>query len=372
MSTTSDSPTTDVGDQLPEQGSSATSTASTPLRRPPTGQPSEGSHAGEMLALRAHRRGGAEQLGLERVPRPSRWPGTVLVRVHAAAITFNELLWDETWSRDGLPRTPIIPSHEWSGVVAGADPDSGFRKGDEVFGMVPFDQDGAAAEYVTVPLEFLAHKPSTLTHVEAAALPLAGLTAWQALADHAHVRPGDRVAVLGAAGGVGALAVQLAAGMGAVVTATAMAADEAYVRELGVHEVVVTTDRGSHDASLRPGSFDLVLDTVGGPLLEESLRLTRRGGTFVTLQQPPPQDVADAQGVHAVFFVVQCSRADLKWVRDSVEKGPVRVTVAATYPLSRGRDAFESGGRARRFPGKTVLVVRSDRAGTAGRGEGER
>jgi NADPH:quinone reductase-like Zn-dependent oxidoreductase len=338
------------------------------VRRAPALQRSQAEPADAMVALRAHRRGGPEQLGVERIPRPQRDRGSVLVRVHAAAITFNELLWDETWSRDGRPRTPIIPSHEWSGVVAEADPDSGFRPGDEVFGMVPFDQDGAAAEYVTVPLEFLAAKPTGLTHVEAGALPLAGLTAWQALADHATVRPGDRVAVLGAAGGVGALAVQLATRMGAVVTATAMAGDAAYVRGLGAHEVVVTRDRGAHDPSLRPGSFDLVLDTVGGPLLEQSLRLTRRGGTFVTLQQPPPQDVAEALGVTAVFFVVQCSRAGLERVRDSVEQGLLRVTVAGTYPLSRGRDAFEAGSRGGRVPGKTVLVVRPDVVGPGDRG----
>lgn len=325
-----------------------------------------------MWALRAHRRGGPEELVVERAPRPARRPGTVLVRVRAAAITFNELLWDETWSRDGRPRTPVIPSHEWSGAVAEADPDSGFRPGEEVFGMVPFDRDGAAAEYVTVPLEFLAAKPPTLRHVEAAALPLAGLTAWQALADHARVRPGDRVAVLGGAGGVGALAVQLAHRMGALVTATVMAGDEAYARELGAHEVVVSRDRGAHDASLRPGSFDLVLDTVGGPLLEQSLRLTRAGGTFVTLQQPPPQDVAAALGVTAVFFVVQCSRAGLERVRDSVEQGLLRVTVAGTYPLSQGRDAFERGSRSGRVPGKTVLVVRPEATGTGDRTEAAR
>ena len=320
----------------------------------PTAEPTQ------MSALRAHRRGGPEELRVERAPRPEVREQTVLVKVHAAAITFNELLWDETWTRAGQPRTPVIPSHEWSGVVEEAGSGSGFRAGDEVFGMVPFDRDGAAAEYVQVPWSFLADKPKSLTHVEAAALPLAGLTAWQALTDHAQVRPGDRVAVLGGAGGVGALAVQMANQLGAEVTATAMERDLDFVRSLGPKEVVVTNDRTAHDPALGSGSFDLVVDTVGGPLLEQSLRLARRGGTFITLQQPPPQELADELGVHGVFFVVECSRAGLERVRQSVDAGSLKVTVAATYPLSQGRQAYEAGSSGHRAPGKTVLTVSSD------------
>lgn len=313
-----------------------------------------------MTALRAHRRGGPEQLVVEQAPRPQAGDSTVLVRVHAAAITFNELLWDETWTREGRDRTPVIPSHEWSGVVEAAGAATGFLAGDPVFGMVPFDRDGAAAQYVSVPADFVAPKPANLSHVEAAALPLAGLTAWQALGDHAAVRPGDRVLVLGGAGGVGAFAVQLAVQLGAQVTATSMAADLEHVRGLGAAEVVVSTDRRRHGESLRAASFDVVLDTVGGELMTESMALTRPGGSFVTLQQPPPEDVADALGITGVFFVVRATRPGLDRVRDSVEGGRLRVTVAATYPLSRGREAFESGGAAVRSPGKTVLVVDAD------------
>lgn len=291
------------------------------------------------------------------MPRPGSDASLVLVRVHAAAITFNELLWDETWTRDGQDRTPIIPSHEWSGVVAEAHPDTGLRPGDPVFGMVPFDRDGAAAQYVAVPRDFLATKPTTLSHTEAAALPLAGLTAWQALADHGHVRSGDRVLVLGAAGGVGSFAVQLALQLGCQVTGTAMAPDRSFVAGLGPVEIVVPEGRGSHSDALEPASFDLVLDTVGGPLMEESLRLTRRGGTFITLQQPPPQQLADALGVEGIFFVVRPTRTSLDRLRESVDDGQLTVTIAATYPLSEGRRAYESGTLPGRSPGKTVLVV---------------
>jgi NADPH:quinone reductase-like Zn-dependent oxidoreductase len=311
-----------------------------------------------MRALRAHCRGGPEQLRTETAPLPEARRGSVLVGVCAAAITFNELLWEETWSKDGRDRTPVIPSHEWSGVVEETDVDSGFLAGDDVFGMVPFDQDGAAAEYVRVPPEFIAPKPAGLTHVEAAALPLAGLTAWQALADYAHVQRGDRVLVLGAAGGVGAFTAQLAVRLGAQVTATAVARDGDFARSLGVAEVLLASDRSSNPKGLAPGSFDVVVDTVGGPLTSQSLTYARRGGVFVTLQQPPPAEPLEALGVEGVFFVVRSSRTGLDRVRDSVEHGKLRVTVAATFPLAEGRAAFESGGSPVRSPGKTVLVVR--------------
>ena len=311
-----------------------------------------------MLALRAHHRGGPEQLVLERVPRPEAEPASVLVQVHAAAVTFHELQWDETWSRDGQDRTPITPSHEWSGVVEEAHPATGFAIGDEVFGMVPFDQDGAAAEYVAVPAEFIAIKPTTLTHVQAAALPLAGLTAWQGLVEYGRVDVGDRVLVLGAAGGVGALAVQFALQLGAQVTATTMRRDVDYVQALGLVEVLVSEDRGSHSPRLRKGAFDVVLDTVGGSLMEESIALTRRGGTFITLQQPPPTEPLHALGVDGIFFVVRSSRSGLNLLRDAVDRGQLEVTVAATFPLAEGRTAYASGALSLRSPGKTVLVVK--------------
>lgn len=313
-----------------------------------------------MIALRAHSRGGPEQLLVENTPIPQLQDGDLLVTVHAAAITFNELLWDETWTRDGSDRTPIIPSHEWSGVIERVSPTSAHRVGDPVFGMVAFNRDGAAAEHLAVSAEFVAPKPVGISHVEAAALPLAGLTAWQALVDHARVRSGDRVLVLGAAGGVGAYAVQLAAHLGARVTATSMARDSEYVQSLGADEVLTVASRDAHSDRLRDGSFDVVVDTVGGVSMEPSMRLTRRGGVFITLQQPPPAELAEELGVRAVFFVVSCTRAGLDQLRELVQEGQLRVKVAATYPLIKGREAFESGKLQDRTPGKTVLVVSAD------------
>src|ERR1700691_6103809 len=169
-----------------------------------------------MMALRAHARGGPEELVYESAPVPAPGPGEALVAVHAAGITFAELTWDLTWTtRDGRDRTPVIPSHELSGVISALGPGvTGLAVGDEVFGLIDFDRNGAAPDYVTVPAADLAARPTAVSQAETASLPLAALTAWQALVDHADMQAGDQVLVTGGAGGVGVYAVQLAAVLG--------------------------------------------------------------------------------------------------------------------------------------------------------------
>ncbi len=309
-----------------------------------------------MTALRAHRRGGAEMLVVERAPVPVPAPGEVLVAVHAAGITFDELTWEETWTRGGVSRTPVIPSHEVSGVISEvASGVTDFKPGDEVYGLIRFDRDGAAAEFVTVPAVDLADKPSTLSHAGAAALPLAGLTALQALVDHAAVRPGDAVLVHGGAGGVGALTLQLAAILGARVTATIRGGDSELVRSYGAARVIdVRTDAFDEDGS----AYGVVIDTVGGDTMERSFGVLHRGGRLITMSAPPPPGRADEYGVTATFFVVTANRDQLTELAALVDSGRLRVELAETFPLENGREAFESGRRPNRRAGKTVIVVR--------------
>jgi NADPH:quinone reductase-like Zn-dependent oxidoreductase len=309
----------------------------------------------DMTALRAHHRGGAEVLVLERAPVPVPELGAVLVAVHAAGITFDELTWEETWTRGGVSRTPVIPSHEVSGVVSAvASGVTVFKPGDEVYGLIRFDRDGAAAEFVAVPVVDLSAKPSTVSHSCAAALPLAGLTALQALVDHAAVRPGDAVLVHGGAGGVGALTVQLAANLGAHVTATIRSGDSELVRRLGAARVIdVRTDAFDQGGN----AYDVVIDTVGGDTMARSFGVLHRGGRLVTLSAPPPPGRADAYGVTATFFVVTPNRDQLAELAALVDCGRLRVELAETFPLENGREAFESGRRPNRRAGKTVIVV---------------
>jgi NADPH:quinone reductase-like Zn-dependent oxidoreductase len=303
-----------------------------------------------MTALRAHRRGGPEVLVIERAPVPVPAAGEVLVAVHAAAITFDELTWDETWAR-----TPVIPSHEVSGVVAEtASGVTDLKPGDEVYGLIDFDRNGAAAEYVTVPASDLAAKPRSVSHTETATLPLAALTAWQALVDYAAVEPGERVLVTGGAGGVGAFAVQLAAIFGAQVSATGRDRDADLVRGLGAETFISASDTAFSDQ--RPG-LDVVIDTVGGAALDACYPLMRPGGRLVTLSVLPSQERAKEFSVHAMFFIVTPDPAALARLASLVDDGQLRTIVSQTFPLRDGRRAFESGTQPRP-PGKTVLIVR--------------
>ena len=309
-----------------------------------------------MMALRAHTRGGPEVLVYESAPVPVPGPGEVLLEVYAAAITFAELTWEETWSRGGTDRTPVVPAHEVSGVVvATGGPGLGLEVGDEVYGLIRFDRDGAAAEYVVLPAADLVSRPRSTTHVETAALPLAALTAWQALHDHARVRAGEDVLVHGGAGGVGAFAVQLAHAAGAHVTATARATDAALVTRLGAERVLDYASVAFDDDG---PSYDVVVDTVGGDTLDRSYAVLRPGGRLVTLQAPPSQERARQAGVIAVFFVVTPDPDELARLAALTDAGRLEVLVAAEYPLSAGRAAFESARQPGRRPGKTVLVVR--------------
>ncbi|BBZ45080.1 hypothetical protein MPRM_23610 [Mycobacterium parmense] len=230
------------------------------------------------------------------------------------------------------------------------------RPGDEVYGLIDFDRDGAAADFVAVPAAGLARKPSTVSHVAAAALPLAGLTALQALVDHAAVRPGEAVLVLGGAGGVGALTVQLAATLGADVTATVRSDTAGLVRDLGARRVVDVRAEPFDDAR----AYNVVIDTVGGDTLLRSFGMLRRGGRLVTLSAPPPGGMAGEYGVSAMFFVVTPNRDQLAELATLVDSGRLRVPVAATFAMAQGREAFESRGRPARGAGKTVIVVRAD------------
>jgi NADPH:quinone reductase-like Zn-dependent oxidoreductase len=301
-----------------------------------------------MKALRAHQRGGPEVLVHEEAPVPTAGEDDVLVAVQAAAITFDELTWDETWLRDGMDRTPIIPSHEFCGEVVGVGSRvTAVATGDLVYGMVPWDRDGAAAEFVAVPVTQVAAKPSTLSAVEAAALPVPALTAQQALFDHADVHQGERVLVLGGAGGVGGFVVQMAAAAGADVTATSRGAID-YVRDLGAHRVIDVRSDTVEDAT-----YDVVIDTVGGDV---PYSLVREGGRLVTLQTPPDEAEAERRGINAIFFIVTADNETLTRLAGLVDDRGLKVRIAATFPLEQGAAAYAS--RSTHGPGKTVLTVR--------------
>ncbi|MGQ4381090.1 NADP-dependent oxidoreductase, partial [Streptomyces sp. SAS_267] len=226
-----------------------------------------------------------------------------------------------------------------------------FRPGEAVYGLIPFTRDGAAAEYVTVPAAALAAKPGSLDHERTAALPLAGLTAWQGLVTHAGITPGQRVLVHGGAGGVGSFAVQVAAALGAEVTATASAGDADFVRGLGAGTVI---DYAGQRFETEVKDADIVFDTVGGDTQARSWEVLRPGGVLVSVVEPPvPPKGADAR---AVFFVVEPDRAGLEELTALVEAGRLIPQVDRILPLESAPGAYAALEREHRR-GKIVLRV---------------
>jgi NADPH:quinone reductase-like Zn-dependent oxidoreductase len=298
-----------------------------------------------MLAVRLRGPGGAEQLALEEIAVPIPAEGEALIRVHAAALTRDELEWP-------VDRLPATPSYELSGVVAEVDDDaSGIVAGDAVYALSSFDRDGAAAEFTVVPARFLAPAPQTIGHVEAAAIPLAGLSAWQALFDHGRLVAGERVLVHGAAGGVGHFATQLARERGAHVIGTATGPGVEVARELGAHEVVDRDRDGFTDAAK---TADLIFDTVGGDVLAQSAAALRARGRLVSVaSEPPPVSAKDAT---AIYFIVEPNAQQLTELARLVDAGAVRPAIDSVFPLSDARAAFGrvmAGGKR----GKVVLRV---------------
>jgi len=304
---------------------------------------------GRMVAAQAY---GAQpaSVRLEEVALPSPGPGEALVAVEAAAITADELTWPD--------RSPFVPAHDVAGrVVALGGGATGVALDDRVYGLVGFDRPGAAAAYVVVPAAHLAPRPSGLGPVRAAAVPLAALTAWQALVEHARVEPGQRVLVHGGAGGVGHYAVQLAAWRGARVTATASSRDLGFVASLGASEVIDYADRFEE----RVAGMDVVVDTVGGDVLARSWSALSPGGLLVGVAaQPDPSDPA-AAGRRGLYFVVEPDGAQLRQIGRLLEEGRLRPTVGRVFGLSDAAAAFACQ-RDEHVRGKIVIEVGS-RAG---------
>ncbi|MGH1547994.1 NADP-dependent oxidoreductase [Leifsonia poae] len=284
----------------------------------------------------------------------------MLVRVEAAAITAPELTWAETWESDGVDRTPIIPSHEFAGTVAEVgDGVEGFAAGDPVFGLVPFDRDGAAAEFVAVPASSMGHRSSSVDPTIAAAAVLPALTAWEALHDRVKLAAGQRLLVRGGAGAVGSMLTQIGHAADAHVTATVSSADDVErVRSLGADEVVVVP-RGSDPEDLR--GFDVVVDAVGDRIPRWMYAAAAPHGTLISLQFPPDDELASEYGVSTVFFVVSADARRLAELDDLLANRRLTAEVASLFPLERGREAFETAGTPGRRHGKVLLLVRADR-----------
>lgn len=293
------------------------------------------------------REAGIGGLSLTDLPYPHAAENDVIVQVHAAGFTRGELDWPGTWTdRAGHDRTPSVPGHELSGVVVELGyGTTGLTVGQRVFGLADWTRNGSLAEYAAVEARNLAPLPADADYVTAAALPISGLTAWQALFDHAHLRTGQTVLVHGVGGAVGYVAAQLAREAGAHVIGTGRAADKGVASDLGVQRFLDLDADRLEDL----GEVDVVLDVIGGDVRDRSTGLVRAGGTLVTIADPPTIHPRDGR---AIFFVVEPNREQLAELAARIRNGRLTPLVTAVRDLAATPAAF-----AERTRGRTIITV---------------
>lgn len=288
-------------------------------------------------AIRVHDYGNADQLKLEQIPRPEPQEGEVLVRVYAAGVNPADWKIRAGWMKDFWPSTfPYVPGADLAGVVEKVGPGvTAFQPGQEVFGR---SSQGSYAEYSIAPTNTLALKPKTLSFDEAATIAVGATTAWQGLFDHGNLQPGQRVLILGGAGGVGLFAVQFARWKGAHVISTASTGNVDFVRSLGAETVIDYTKTRVED---EVHDVDLVFDTVGGAALASAWPTLKRGGTLVSIAGRPDEAKARELSVHAARFSAQVTSELLGTFAQLISEGQVKTVVGATFPLSEAGKAQE-------------------------------
>jgi NADPH:quinone reductase-like Zn-dependent oxidoreductase len=283
-------------------------------------------------------------------PEPQAAINDVVVQVHASGFVGTELTWPSTWTdRRDRDRTPTIPGHELAGVVTALGyGTTGLSVGQRVFGLADWYRDGSLAEYLAIEARNLAPLPGDVDFTVGASLPISGLTAWQGLFEHGHLRAGQSVIAHGAAGAVGSIVTQLARLAGAYVIGTGRAADREKALDFGAQEFVDLDSDRLEDV----GSVDLVLDVIGGDIGKRSARLIRRGGTLVSVVGP--SEARPVDGV-AIDFVVVSDRAQLSAIVQRVRDGRLRTNIGTVATLGDAVAAFNS---TKRRAGKTVIRVR--------------
>lgn len=300
--------------------------------------------------------GGPEVLEIIETVRPEPRTNEILVRVCAASL--NPTDWKHREDGGFLGAPPFVLGWDLSGVVEAVGVGvARFKPGDEVFGMLsyPFGH-GSHAEFVAAPARVFAKKPTSLDHVQSAALPLVSLTAWQALIENAELKSGRKVLIHAAAGGVGHIAVQIAKAHGAYVIGTSSAPKHDFLYELGVDEAI---DYRTQDFAKTVHDVDVVLDTIGDDTSIRSLSTLRPGGIAVSILPVGSDDFyrkAEELGVRAVRMLVDSSRGNLSSIAELVEAGKLRATISETFPFQQISEAHRMGGTGR-TTGKVVITM---------------
>jgi NADPH:quinone reductase-like Zn-dependent oxidoreductase len=306
-----------------------------------------------MRAVRVDHFGGPETLTIQNVPKPRPGPGEVLVRVAATGVNPVDWKFREGRFKD-LP-LPFTPGGDFCGTIAELGPGAaGFKKGDVVYGSSNGSV-GAEAEYLAVSLKNVALKPRTLEPVEAAGVPISGMTAWQAVYTHGRLKSGETILILGASGAVGSIAVQLAKRVGARVIGTASASSIGRLRALGCDEPVDYKTRRFEDVAK---NIDVCLDLLGGDYLLRAFAVVKRGGRLISTVEAPDPALARRRGITAEHMRMQPDAAQLRELALKIDAGELKVPVAKVLPLARAGEAEELNRR-QEVHGKIVLQVGS-------------
>jgi NADPH:quinone reductase-like Zn-dependent oxidoreductase len=307
-----------------------------------------------MKAAVIRRFGSPSEIVIADVARPQPADREVLVRVKAAGVGPWDALIREGKSVTS-PVLPLILGSDLAGVVEAVGAAvSDLQLGDEVFGVANEQFTGGYAEFASAPASMLARKPATLDFISAAAVPVVAVTAWQMLFEYAHAVAGQKVLIHGAAGSVGAFAVQLAKDAGLHVFATASGQDADYVRSLGA-ENVLDYRSSRFEGAVQP--VDIVIDTQGGEVRERSMGVLREKGILVSVASPIPDDIIRRFGARAVFFLVEVNTARLNKIRELFDVGRLRADVGTVLPLAEAKRAHEMLAGAPHARGKIVLDV---------------
>ena len=316
------------------------------------------SNTDPMKAIQIHQFGGAGELKYEDAPKPVIGADEVLIKIYATSI--NPVDWKV---REGhMPgaekrQFPIILGWDVSGVIEEVGKEvHNFKTGDEVYARPNVSKNGTYAEYVAVNAGEIALKPTSIDHIHAAAVPLAGLTAWQGLFDHGKLAAGQKVLIHAAAGGVGTYAVQLAKWKGAYVIGTSSEKNVEFLKGLGADQVI---DYKKEDFSEKLRDIDVVFDLVGGDTQLQSLKVLKRGGILVSTVGLTDQDAIKAKGIIGVQYMAQSIPDHLIQLAKLIDEGKFKITIAEILPLSAAAEAHKKSqeGHTR---GKIVLKVAED------------
>jgi NADPH:quinone reductase-like Zn-dependent oxidoreductase len=292
-----------------------------------------------------------DKLNLQPVIRPVPEPraGEILIQVSAVGVIPTEKLWSTTSQyADGTARAKAVPGHEFSGTVAGLGTGvTGYSLGDAVFGLNDWYAEGATAEFCLTKPANLSPKPSSLSYIQAASVPISVLTAWQGLHNRAKLQKAERVLIHGGAGAVGLFAVQLAKSQGAYVIATSSKANLDFVRQLGVHEVIDYRERRFEETGL----VDVIFDTVGGETLDRSWDLLKPSGRLVTIAADKESNTDPR--VKSAFFIVEQDGEQLASLGKLFDSGALKAFVKAELPMEETDRAYN--GSIAGNPGKLII-----------------